>query len=278
MLKGLLYRMLKKYETQLQQIKNDPCRLKMKESRLNKLGQVLYLHFNKWRNDKQNEAECETNKTKEVAYPEKYIGQMGTKSAIELTKPFGFDYLTEIYLRDYLALRQEVLRRLPLGAEILDLGCGGGWLSIFLAYEGYNVEGVEISPLLVEIAQKRWDAWPGKTKCQFLVGDIEDIALNKKFDMVIIYEALHHTNNPDKVISNAANHCKSGGYILLKEPNLIWSVTGVRSAFINENTERGFAKKYLKTLLKNNGFSNIKSFKNKFGYFVRDIHLSAKKV
>jgi len=208
---------------------------------------------------------------------EKYIGKMGKKSTIELTKPFGYDYLTETYLRDYILIRKQIMNCLPLDSHILDMGCGGGWFAIFLSYEGYNIDGMELSPLLDELAQKRYASWHSNGRCDFFTGDIENAKIDKKYDLVIIYETLHHTESPDKTIENASQHIKKNGYIILKEPNFVWTITGVRSAFINENTERGFTKRHLKALLRNNGFRSIKFFKNKLGFFLRDIYVLARK-
>src|SRR5437660_10617920 len=47
--------------------------------------------------------------------------------------------------------------RVRAGARILDLGCGTGRIAIHLAKEGYDVVGVDISPLFLRLAE-RWAA------------------------------------------------------------------------------------------------------------------------
>src|SRR5579884_2448767 len=37
---------------------------------------------------------------------------------------------------------------------VLDLGCGSGWLSIFLAREGFDVTGVDLAAHAIELAQQ----------------------------------------------------------------------------------------------------------------------------
>ena len=46
-----------------------------------------------------------------------------------------------------------VERFLPAGASVLDLGCGNGRVAIALAQRGYGVEGIDISPSMVEEAR-----------------------------------------------------------------------------------------------------------------------------
>lgn len=41
------------------------------------------------------------------------------------------------------------------GEKALDIGCGGGWESIFLAQCGYEVTGVDLSQNAIELAKKR---------------------------------------------------------------------------------------------------------------------------
>jgi len=205
-IRRVLYKLLEKYKIQLENIKQDSSRLKMKESLFNKIGQVLFLHVDNWRNNNKLLV-AEDCKSREIQYAERHIGCMGEKSTIELVKPFGFDYLTEMYLTDYIAIRKQMLKCSPAGSDILDLGCGGGWLATFLSYEGYNVDGIEISPILVDMAQKRYEAWHSDGQCAFWEGDIERLKTDKKYDGVIIYEALHHTQ-----MSMVTEICASFGH------------------------------------------------------------------
>jgi 2-polyprenyl-3-methyl-5-hydroxy-6-metoxy-1,4-benzoquinol methylase len=250
------------YGKQLAGIKKSFLPHRMNERLINKLGQVLYLHLINWQPEQKDV------KLRELGFVENFVGQMGNKSKIELVKPFGYSRLTDGYLTDYIVIKRRLAALMPPNADILDLGCGTGWFSICLSYEGYNVDGVELSPLAVEIATERYLAWPKGGACTFIAGDFESVKLGKKYDAVLIYEALHHAQDPPRVIATAASALKNGGYLVLKEPNLIWSFTGIRSSYINENTERGFSKHYLKRILNDCGFRDVRFFKNKLGFFI----------
>ena len=62
-----------------------------------------------------------------------------------------------------------VERFLPPGSTVLDLGCGNGRVALALAERGYTVEGLDISPAMVEEARAAADAVG--VDARFRIGD-----------------------------------------------------------------------------------------------------------
>src|SRR5436305_9433271 len=77
------------------------------------------------------------------------------------------------------------------GAEILDVGCGEGWTSAFLAESGYHPTGLDLAPARIEMAVGRSARW--SVDATFEVGDMEAFDLGRTFDAVLVYDALHHS-------------------------------------------------------------------------------------
>lgn len=74
---------------------------------------------------------------------------------------------------------------------VLDLGCGSGWLSIFLARRGFVVTGVDISTHAIELA-KTW-ATAEKLAIDFKALDIADISFpDGSFDAVVANSIFEH--------------------------------------------------------------------------------------
>ena len=90
------------------------------------------------------------------------------------------------------------------GARVLDAGCGTGALACELAERGADVLGVDISPQLVDIAQKRM---PPRTKGQlkFQAGDMLEPRLGA-FDYIVAMDSLIYYSAEDigKILDNIA--------------------------------------------------------------------------
>jgi ubiquinone/menaquinone biosynthesis C-methylase UbiE len=77
------------------------------------------------------------------------------------------------------------------GASVLELGCGGGDLSLELLRRGARLTALDISPRMVELARSR----AGDATATFLVAPAEDTSLPaESFDLVVGKWVLHHVD------------------------------------------------------------------------------------
>lgn len=86
---------------------------------------------------------------------------------------------------DLTHLYSSFLSRLPLGARILDIGCGSGRDLKAFHEKGYEAIGVDPSPSLVKIARE----WSG---CKVEVGRAETLRFKAMFDGVWACASLLH--------------------------------------------------------------------------------------
>jgi 2-polyprenyl-3-methyl-5-hydroxy-6-metoxy-1,4-benzoquinol methylase len=99
--------------------------------------------------------------------------------------------------------------------KILDLGCGNGSFSNFLAAQGFEVVGIEESASGVAQAQQ---AYPN---CQFRQGSIYDLDLadlEQAFDLVISTEVIEHLFYPRELVRAARQCLRPGGTLILTTP------------------------------------------------------------
>ena len=97
----------------------------------------------------------------------------------------------------------------------LDLGCGVGQNSIWLAERGWSVTGLDISPSAIAAAQ---EAAGPDLEARFLVADLTEWTTTDGFDLVISTYALPSRGpGRDHALSVAASAVAPGGTILVTE-------------------------------------------------------------
>lgn len=75
--------------------------------------------------------------------------------------------------------------------NVLDIGCGSGTNSIFLAKSGANVTGLDISPSAIEIATER--ARRENVSCKFIVDNAYDLNFpDNEFTFIFDRGCFHH--------------------------------------------------------------------------------------
>ena len=149
-------------------------------------------------------------KAGEIEYP-KEIGPEGRRHA--KYKPFS-----DPDCGRHLVQIGQILYLLPAPpARILDLGCGSGWTSVFLAHHGYDVVGVDIAPGMIALAEEKRSE-EHATTARFQVGDFEDLGFAGDFDGVLFYDALHHAEDERAALQAAYDSLVPGGVCVVCEP------------------------------------------------------------
>jgi magnesium-protoporphyrin O-methyltransferase len=113
-------------------------------------------------------------------------------------------------------MRHTLLSYLPddlRGARLLDAGCGTGALAIEAAWRGADVVAIDISPTLVELAQKRAPRDLGAGSVAFTVGDMLDSSLGR-FDHVVAMDSLIHYRGRDIARALSALAMQTSGSVI----------------------------------------------------------------
>ena len=103
---------------------------------------------------------------------------------------------------------------LPLGCKILDVGCGVGASSIYLAkHYRAQVTGITISPIQVEMAIRA--AAQQSASARFLLMDAEAMTFDDGFDVLWSIESISHYQDVPRFFSSAAKLLKRDGIFAL---------------------------------------------------------------
>jgi SAM-dependent methyltransferase len=124
------------------------------------------------------------------------------------------NYINRLKLERCIAIL-ESLKSLPVTRpEIIDLGCGAGWLTSILAHVGPTV-GVDLSDLAIEAARAKYPA------VKFIQADLThwDHAPLGSFDVVISQETIEHFADQRQYLDLANKLLRPHGYLILTTPN-----------------------------------------------------------
>jgi tocopherol O-methyltransferase len=119
----------------------------------------------------------------------------------------------QLQLIEHLAHLANVKR----GSDILDVGCGFGASSLYLAknYGAATVTGITISPVQVEMAINA--AATEQLDAKFLLMDAETMDFQKQFDLLWSIESISHFEHPAEFFASAARLLKPGGIFAITD-------------------------------------------------------------
>jgi 2-polyprenyl-3-methyl-5-hydroxy-6-metoxy-1,4-benzoquinol methylase len=178
--------------------------------------------------------------------------------AHEASKPFGWspahfvEWATIEHMLESVAL--------PAGASIIDVGCGSGWTSLFLAEAGYRVLGYDLVPANIELARRRAATW--HSAARFKVADMEELPAGDPADAALLFDALHHSAHQREALRSIAGRLKPEGWLLLGEASFLHRYSGEARAVRRERgwLERGIELRELTSDLREAGFGDLRRF------------------
>ncbi len=79
----------------------------------------------------------------------------------------------------------------------LDIGCGTGVDSVFMAQHGLKVTAVDFVPRALEFARKR--AKENKVEVEFVGGDVTELVLEGEYDLIFDSGCLHSFDSEKRI-------------------------------------------------------------------------------
>ncbi|PIQ97172.1 MAG: hypothetical protein COV67_05695 [Nitrospinae bacterium CG11_big_fil_rev_8_21_14_0_20_56_8] len=106
--------------------------------------------------------------------------------------------------------------RLKPGAEVLDLGCGTGYLFLEFLQRGFSVTGVDLSREMTEALENNIPS-VHRARARWVNADAETFAREetKLYDAVAMSALLHHLHDPGAVVEAALRRVAPGGIFLI---------------------------------------------------------------
>lgn len=149
----------------------------------------------------------------------------------------------------------KIKKFIPPSAKVLEVGCGTGNVSSFLAKKGYEVTGCEYYQEAIDMA------WPG-----FLIvqGDAQNLPFeNNYFDIVGLFDVIEHFQDDILLLNEAIRVVREGGIIVITVParDELWSwvdeVSFHKRRYTKEKIKKLFQEAKLDTLLIEHMFMSL---------------------
>jgi len=146
--------------------------------------------------------------------------------------------------------------------DILDVGCGWGVLSAYLARQGHRVTGVDNNESTLKTASQtiaRYAASVALKQCDAQHLDFPD----QCFDLVIWEEMLEHLDQPLFALEEGRRVLRPRGKIILSVPNSesprykIFQLLGLKKILIFHEHKQNFNRKLISALVRQAGFEII---------------------
>src|SRR5436190_19794118 len=185
------------------------------------------------------------------------------------TKPFAAPPSFE--LATCLRTFAHIVEELKLGprAQVLDVGCGPGWMSEYLARCGYWVTGIDISEDMVEIARLRVAQIPDQVgqgidaHAEFHAMPVREMPWTGRFDAAILYDTMHHFDDELETLRVIHRTLVPGGTIYIREGARPAPGSESEQALIeemrrHETLESPFDPRYLLEVVRGAGFHDAR--------------------
>ncbi|MDP2684722.1 MAG: methyltransferase domain-containing protein [bacterium] len=180
---------------------------------------------------------------------------------------YGYDQVIKILNKDVNKDKKKV---------ILDIGCGTGELEYKLTNfcQIQKIVAIDFSEKMLNIAKLKND----KKKVNFILSDLDKIRFsNQSFDVIIILNVLHHTQDLNLLLKNISDWIRPDGLIFVLDPiydNLLkkfWCIL-LKYVLIPEKSIKYYSLKDMLSILKKYNLNLIGS-KNIF-YFSKLLLIS----
>ncbi len=136
---------------------------------------------------------------------------------------------------------------IPPDADVLELGCGTGRVTVPLAGHCRFVQGVDLSPAMLRVCQERLQkAGIPPEKGQVQTGDITRLTLGRRFDWIIapfrVMQNLETDAQVDGLFQTIHAHLKPGGQCVLNVFHPNRDPQGLRDEWVNPQEQPDWEK------------------------------------
>ncbi len=164
------------------------------------------------------------------------------------------DHVYHLIRRRAIRAKHKLVAKYQAQGNALDLGCGTGEFLAYLAQQGYDTIGVEVSASARTVA---------RSKGLHVEADLRSVSAKNLFNLVTLWHVLEHLPDPTNALVEIHSRMHPGAYVVVAVPNRTsWDATHYGDAWAAWDVPRHlshFRREDLNQLLENTGFNVIEN-------------------
>jgi len=128
--------------------------------------------------------------------------------------------------------------------DVLDLGCGKGYLSYEFAKRGNNILAIDGSESMLNYAKTK----NNHPNIKYVLSDLQNLKTDQKFDLVFAINSLVHIKILEPILFKIRNSLKKNGKFILCFPHPLQDIKKTKNyskeRIIRTRTKYGFVEQY----------------------------------
>ncbi|KIX08318.1 uncharacterized protein Z518_02974 [Rhinocladiella mackenziei CBS 650.93] len=159
------------------------------------------------------------------------------------------------------AMENQLYTKLGLepDSRVLDAGAGSGYVAMFMAEKGLNVQAIDITPLHVEEARRNVEARGLQDRISVRLEDYHNLTdfPSGSFDGIYTMETFVHADDPMKVLQNFYRLLRPGGVLVHNEADFNRNSELLQDVLRLSHCQNTLEEGALTTMLEQAGFKDI---------------------
>jgi SAM-dependent methyltransferase len=109
---------------------------------------------------------------------------------------------------------------IPKNSKVIDIGCGAGSISAYLASKGNSVLGIDVSSNAINECIATAQKLNLTKNLTYQTMDFPNDVPNQKFDAALLLEVIEHLSDDNKALTYAVRLLKDNGVLIVTVPSL----------------------------------------------------------